>query len=167
MAPPGSFPWRKPDVKNRRQAGVAMDSRDFSGEGRYLRKNGGPGRGPYPWRTSGIEWDAQLPQGSGATSLHGTEAEGWWRAPPTSHLDAFRLVWGLDDDDPLELQILFKAESNPGHGHWAYGYWAKSLARKQRLETIYEMMTVADHPGELVWSCLILEKFDYGPIDPK
>lgn len=140
------YPYR-PDPKQRRRPGEQRDTRDFSGKGKYTPW---PGTGPYPWMKGG----PVAPPDGGEESLRGTEAEGWWRAPPESHLEAFRLVYPLGDDEPYVLQVRFRDGGE-------YEYYGQSGYRNTRLETIYEMMKQADHPGQLVWSSLIVEQFPY------
>ncbi len=138
--------WRKGGdaVKQRRRTNAIRDVKDFSGVGRYTPI---PGQGPYPWKRAG------RPSFANDISLGGTESEGWYRCPATSHLEAIRFVRSLDEGGEDELQIMFI--DGGGASYFA------GPGRTQRLETIYEMMKEAEHPGQLVWSALILEEFPY------
>ena len=142
--------WTTDKVKARRDRTNAIrDRQNFSGKGRYTPD---PGRGPYPWRV----WGASVPQpvAGEKSDLSGTEPEGWVRAPQTSHLEAFRYLTGLGDDDDV-LEVLFRKGKKR-----LYQYFAEP-ARKDRLEFLYLAMKEAESPGELIWSIAILEQFRY------
>lgn len=102
-----------------------------------------PGRGPYGWKTAaapGVE-----------TNFDGPD---WVFAPPDSHLEMFRLVYGLGDRDHSTLQVIFKG------GGWAI-YWTDDAHPVERLDLIFLMMESATHPGELIWSNLISDEWPY------
>lgn len=126
-------PFRQPPKRG--------DTKDFSGKGKYTPT---PGRGPYNWKDSGATPASQ-------------DGGDWVLAPGTSHLAAFRLLHGLDSTERSVLQVHFRdgkqAEyySVPGDGrHTA-----------ERLETIFLLMESADHPGQIIWSHLIVEHWPY------
>ena len=137
-------------VGRRVPPGTNRDTRYFGRPGGYLKRNGGPGRGPYAWKVSSHPDAEHYQEGQ----LGGTEPEGWHRCTSDSHLEAVRMLYPLDETEPYVLQVLFKA----GGG---YEYYGSPGARNHRLETIYHLMEEANSPGELIWSHLITEKFDY------
>lgn len=136
-------PWTTAGVKAARaKTNSQRDVRNFSGAGKYSQL----GVGPYPWKRAG------RPSFAG-DALAGMEPESWHRAPDTSHLASFRFVHGLDDSDPVMLQIQYR------DGNLAEFYGENG--RQQRLEFIWEIMKASEHPGQVGWSHLSLEEFPY------
>lgn len=150
-------PWSTDRVrKTRERTNALRDAPNWSGRGRYLSppKGPGPGRGPYPWKAWGKEAFAQ-PEHGWREDLSGTETEGWYRFPDTSHLESGRLIHSLDPDGPLVLEILFRKGKKR-----LYRYYGEN-GRQARLETIWGYLQEMQHPGAGIWAYLTLEQFPY------
>lgn len=168
--PPSGYvparPYRtSPDPRTRRPAS-AMRFKAKGHPGRYTRANGGPGRGPYPWK----QYRQSLPgRSSGGAFVP---------APAESHLDEFMFFDArvLNYDMAIEMQdwyklppvevdrilricsageSILKVRFDDGS---EYEYY---LNDHERMESIWNLMRNAAHPGAIVWSNLIEPQIPY------
>ncbi len=73
----------------------------------------------------------------------------WLLAPGDSHVQAFRFLDGLDG---AKLDVRFKPNGRSGVRQYRYK-WAPG--ERDQARSIWEEMSVAGHPGKVVWARLI------------
>lgn len=155
-----------------RAASKSYKATSHAGEYRKPPEGGGPGRGPYPWKSF-----TDL-SGMTGTLVGRSSGGGFVQAPAESHLDEFAFYDArifADDNaiSTIDWQAMPSAEVDRiiaiatagesiikirfGDGS-EYEYYSTD---HERMESLFALLRNSDSPGTVVWSNLIKPQIDY------
>lgn len=156
------FPYRT--GRQRPKAGQSGTRPLSLNPGAYLKKNGGPGRGPYPWKTVRPPQVLPQPEDASPQRTRNAASTGWIPAAPSSeHTEAFKFVDArliklpegtrhvgphgrTMSSDPKTWPSILSVRWKDGSEYEAF-FYDHALGKQT-----FERMQFAEHPGAVWWS---------------